>query len=90
MSPCINVDDPDRDVVLGARPSTHPAPCSFRRALAHDPRIRGRRSGSLRVLAFTLVGGETSAIRRLAAAVTARVPVAAASLHSTGPTAACI
>ena len=77
VSPVINVDDPDRDVVLGARPSTHPDHVRFVEpwTRSEDPWTAVR---TLRVLAFTLVGGETSAIRELAAAVTARVPVAAA------------
>ena len=77
VSPVINVDDPDRDVVLGARPSTHPDHVRFVEpwTRSEDPWTAVR---ELRVLAFTLVGGEAASIRDLAAAVTARVPVAAA------------
>lgn len=77
VSPCINVDDPDRDVVLGEHPFTHP---QYIRRLGpsvrkEDPRTAVR---TLSVLAFTLLGGEPSMVRDLAAHVTARVPVAAA------------
>jgi hypothetical protein len=77
VSPCINVDEPGRDVVLGEHPSTHP---DHVRVL--EPWVRDEDPWTavrcLGVLAFTLVGGETSRMRELAAEVTARVPVAAA------------
>ncbi len=77
ISPCINVDDPDRDVVLGEHPFTHP---EYIRRLGpsvreEDPWTAVR---TLSVLAFTLMGGVPSMIRDLAAQLTARAPVAAA------------
>ena len=72
VSPCINVDDPHRDIVLGAHPFTHPE---------YIRRLQGRWCGAedpwtavrtLSVLAFTLLGGEPSMIRDLAAQVKAR------------------
>ncbi len=77
VSACINVDDPGRDVVLGERPSTHPDHVRFleKSLREEDPWTAVR---TLNVLAFTLLGGEPSSTRELAAAVTARVPVAAA------------
>lgn len=77
VSPCINVDDPDRDIVLGAHPFTHP---EYIRRLGpwvreEDPWTAVR---TLSVLAFTILGGDPSMIRDLAARVTARAPVAAA------------
>ena len=77
ISPCINVDDPYRDVVLGEHPFTHP---EYIRRLGpsvreEDPWTAVR---TLSVLAFTLLGAEPSMVRDLAALVTARAPVAAA------------
>ena len=77
ISPCINVDDPHRDIVLGAHPFTHP---EYIRRLGpsvreEDPWTAVR---TLSVLAFTLSGGEPSMIRDLAAQVKARTAVAAA------------
>ena len=78
VSPCIHVDAPGRDVVLGEHPFTHPE--YIRRITAsvrqEDPWTAVR---TLPVLAFTLLGGEPSLVRDLAAQVTARVPVAAAT-----------
>jgi hydroxymethylpyrimidine pyrophosphatase-like HAD family hydrolase len=77
ISPCINIDDPDRDIVLGEHPSTHPE--HLRRlgpsVREEDPWTAVR---TLDVLAFSLLGGEPSFIRDLADEVTAQVPVAAA------------
>jgi hydroxymethylpyrimidine pyrophosphatase-like HAD family hydrolase len=77
VSPVINVDDPVRDVVLGERPSTHPDHLRFLEPWTRDedPWTAVR---DLRVLAFTLLGGDPASIRELAAEVTARIPVAAA------------
>ncbi len=78
VCPCIHVDAPGRDVVLGPHPFTHPD--YIRRIMAsvreEDPWTAVR---TLRVLAFTLLGGEPSLVRDLAAQVTALVPVAAAT-----------
>jgi hydroxymethylpyrimidine pyrophosphatase-like HAD family hydrolase len=78
VSPCIHVDDPGRDIVLGDHPFTHPD--YIRRITAsvreEDPQTAVR---TLRVLAFTLLGAEPSMVRELAAQVTARVQVAAAT-----------
>jgi HAD superfamily hydrolase (TIGR01484 family) len=78
VSSCIHVDDPGRDVVLGVHPFTHPD--YILRIMAsvreEDPWTAVR---TLRVLAFTLLGAEPSMVRELAARVTARVPVAAAT-----------
>jgi len=83
VGPCINVDalgaadSPERDVVVGEHPMTHPA---YLRRLQpflrnEDPWTAVR---TLPVLAFTLLGGDPSAIRDLATVVTSRAPVAAA------------
>jgi hypothetical protein len=77
ISPCISVDDPGRDVVLGEHPLTRP---EYLRRLGpwvreEDPWTAVR---TLSVLAFTLLGGEPSLVRDLAAHVTARSPAAAA------------
>ncbi len=77
ISPCINVDDPDRDIVLGEHPFTHP---EYLRRIGpslreEDPWTAVR---TLSVLAFTLLGGDATMIRDLAAQVKARAPVAAA------------
>jgi len=77
VSPCINVDKPGRDVVVGREPSTHPGHLRFL-----EPWIRGEDPWTavetLDVFAFTLAGGEPSAIRELVVEVTARAPLAAA------------
>ena len=77
ISPCINVDDPGRDVVLGEHPLTHP---EYLRRVGPGVREGGTWAAvrTLSVLAFTLLGGEPSLIRTLAAQVTARSPAAAA------------
>ncbi|MGD1011971.1 MAG: HAD family hydrolase [Acidimicrobiales bacterium] len=77
VSPCVNVDDPVRDIVLGKNPSIHP---EYLRRLGpwvreEDPWTAARTLG---VLAFTLLGGERSWVLDLSAQVTARVPVTAA------------
>ena len=77
ISPCINVDDPSRDIVLGEHPFTHP---EYIRRLGssvreEDPWTAVR---TLSVLAFTLLGAEASLVSDLAAYVTARTAVAAA------------
>jgi len=78
VSPCVHVDDPDRDVVLGEHPFTHPDYIRRIRPFVReeDPWTAVR---TLSVLAFTLLGGEPSMVRALAAQVTARAPVAAAT-----------
>jgi hydroxymethylpyrimidine pyrophosphatase-like HAD family hydrolase len=77
VSPCVNVDDPARDIVLGKNPSIHP---EYLRRLG--PWVRGEdpwtAARTLGVLAFTLLGGERSWILDLSAQVTARAPVTAA------------
>ena len=77
ISPCINVDDPDRDIVLGDKPFTRP---EYIRRLGpavreEDPWTAVR---TFRVLAFTLLGADPSLVSDLAAYVTARTAVAAA------------
>jgi len=77
IGPCINVDTPGADIVLGANPLTHP---EYLRRLQpwvrkEDPWTAVR---TLPVLAFTLLGSDHSMVRDLAAVVTSRVPVAAA------------
>ncbi len=77
VSPCINVDTPGRDIVLGEHPLTHP---EYLRRLEpwvreEDPWTAVR---SLCVLSFSLLGPDESTTRDLAAEVTARAPVAAA------------
>ncbi len=74
--PCINVDTPGPDMVLGEHPLTHP---EYLRRLRpwvreEDPWTAVR---TLPILAFTLLGSDRS-MRALAAAVTARASVAAA------------
>ena len=76
IGPCINVDDPDQDIVLGEHPLTHP---DYIRRLwpsvrEEDPWTAVR---TMSVLAFTLLG-EASMVRDLVTYVTARTPVAAA------------
>ena len=75
--PCINVDTPGRDIVLGANPLTHP---EYLRRLQpwvrmEDPWTAVR---TLPVLAFTLLGSDHSMMLDLAAAVTSQAPVASA------------
>jgi hydroxymethylpyrimidine pyrophosphatase-like HAD family hydrolase len=78
VSPCIHVDAPGRDIVLGEHPFTHPDYVRRISSLVReeDPWTAVR---TLRVLAFTMLGGEHSMVRDLAAQVTARAPVAAAT-----------
>ncbi len=75
-SPCINLDEPGRDVVLGDRSSAHP-----KHLVLLEPWLREEDPWTavqtLTVLAFTFVGGEPSSMRRLAAELTSRAPVAA-------------
>ncbi|HLN06552.1 MAG TPA: HAD hydrolase family protein [Acidimicrobiales bacterium] len=77
VSPCINVDAAGPDVVLGEHPSTHPEHVRLLEPWKRreDPWTAVR---TLSVLAFTLIGGEASAMRDLASEVTAKAPVAAA------------
>lgn len=77
VSPCINVDTPGRDVVLGERPSVRPEHIRGLESSAReeDPWTAVR---SLGVLAFTVLSGDTSAMRELAADVVAQAPVTAA------------
>ena len=75
--PLINVDTLGPDIVLGANPLTRP---EYLRRLEpwvrkEDPWTAVR---TLPVLAFTLLGSDHPMVRDLAAAVTARAPVAAA------------
>ncbi len=76
VSPCINLDEPGRDVVLGDRRSVHPKHLIFL-----EPWLREEDPWTavetLTVLAFTFVGGEPSMMRHLAAELTTRAPVAA-------------
>ena len=76
VSPCINVDEPGRDVVLGDRQAAHPKHL-VSSSRGSERRIRGLPCRRLTVLAFTFVGGEPSSMRDLAAELTARAPVAA-------------
>jgi len=75
-SPCINVDEPGRDVVLADREAAHPE-----HLVLLEPWLREEDPWTavqtLTVLAFTFVGGEPSSMRYLAAELTARAPVAA-------------
>jgi hydroxymethylpyrimidine pyrophosphatase-like HAD family hydrolase len=77
VSPCISVDGPGRDIVLGPHPMTHPE--YLHRLLPwvreEDPRTAVR---TLRVLAFSVLGTDPGAVRELAQEVTSRAPVAAA------------
>jgi hydroxymethylpyrimidine pyrophosphatase-like HAD family hydrolase len=77
VSPCINVEGPGRDTVLGEHPLTHP---EYVRRL--QPWVREEDPWTavttLRVLAFSLLGMDHAEIRHLAAEVTARAPVSAA------------
>jgi hypothetical protein len=77
ISPVVNVDDPVRDIVIGEHPMIHP---EYLRRLGQSVREEDPWTAvrTLSVLAFTLLGGEATMIRDLAAEVTARVPVAAA------------
>ena len=77
VSPCINVDAPGRDIVLGEHTLTHP---EYLRRL--EPWVRDEDPWTavrtLSVLAFSLLGADLESTRRLAAVVTARAAVAAA------------
>ena len=85
VSPCINVDDPGRDVVLGENPTTD---TEYLRLL--EPWTREEDTWTavrtLSVLAFTVLSGEPSSMRALAAEMKARAPVEAtlASDRATG------
>lgn len=77
VSPCINVDGPGRDIVIGEHPMTHP---EYVRRLQpwvrdEDPWTAVR---TLHVLSFSLLGSDHSETAKLAAEVTARAPVSAA------------
>ena len=77
IGPCINVDTPGPDLVLGPNPLTHP---EYLRRLQpwtrrEDPWTAVR---TLPVLAFTVSGSDHTVVRDLAAAVTSRAPVASA------------
>ena len=76
ISPCINVDGPGRDIVVGEHPMTHP---EYLRRLKpwvreEDPWTAVR---TLHVLSFSLLGSDHSETARLAAEVSARAPVSA-------------
>ena len=77
VSPCMSVDDPGRDMVLGRHPMTHPE--YLRRLLPwvreEDPHTAVR---TLAVLAFSVLGTDLESVRELAGEVTSRAPVAAA------------
>jgi len=77
VSPCIHVDSPDRDIVVGEHPLIHPEYLRRLRPWVRedDPWTAVR---TLSVLAFTLLGSEPSMVRDLADEVTTRAPVAAA------------
>jgi hypothetical protein len=77
ISPCINVDDPYRDIVLGEHPSIRPEHIERLKASVReeDPRTAVRTLG---VLAFTLLSGEASMIRHVATEVVSLAPVSAA------------
>lgn len=77
VSPCLTVEGPGRDIVLGPNPMTHP---EYLHRL--KPWVRDEDPWSavrtLSVLTFSLLGTDLGATRRLAAEVTSRAPVAAA------------
>jgi hydroxymethylpyrimidine pyrophosphatase-like HAD family hydrolase len=77
VSPCINVDTPGRDVVLGDRPSVR---AEHLRALESSAREEDRWTAvrNLRVLAFTVLSGDPTSMRQLAVEVAAQAPVTAA------------
>lgn len=85
VSPCINVDEPGRDVVLGENPTTD---TEYLRLL--EPWTREEDTWTavrtLSVLAFTVLSGEASSMRALAVEMKARAPVEAtlASDRATG------
>jgi hypothetical protein len=77
VSPCINVEGPGPDIVLGEHPLEHP---EYMRRLQpwvreEDPFTAVR---TLPVLSFSLLGKDNAEIKQLAAEVTACAPVAAA------------
>jgi hypothetical protein len=77
VSPCLNVEGPGRDIVIGPHPMTHPE--YLRRLMPwvrdEDPWSAVANSS---ILTFSVLGTDLAATRRLAAEVTSRAPVAAA------------
>jgi hydroxymethylpyrimidine pyrophosphatase-like HAD family hydrolase len=76
IEPCINLDRVDRDVVMGERPSTHPAHREWLSpwVLDAEPAEAVR---TLPVLSFSLAGGDAERTRFVASEVARRLPVAA-------------
>ena len=76
VEPCINLDLPGRDVVVGAGSSTHPAHREWLVpwTLEIDPM---EAAATLPVLSFSLAGGPADAMRQVAGEIERRRPVAA-------------